>query len=160
VGGGAALGFISPLAPELGFGLAMDSDEFSTGLRVMLTTQQKFALAPGHVVVQAWLATAFSCLRFAGSRLGAAVCGTFDGGMLRASADGFDDGKPSTRGYEAIGLELRPSWNLSDSYRISAVLGAMFPFRQESFSVTGRGIAFAPPPVNWRVLVFSEIGAF
>ena len=159
-GGGAALGFISALAPELGFGATLDSDDFSSGLRVMLTTEQKFALDPGHVVVQAWLATAFSCLRFAGGRLGAALCGTFDGGMLRASADGFDDGKPSSRSYEALGLELHPSWYVSNSYRISAIFGALLPFRQESFSVVGRGVAYVPPPLNWRILLFSEIGAF
>jgi hypothetical protein len=159
-GGGAAMAFISPLAPELGFGITLDSLDFSTGLRVMLTTQQKFALDPGHVVVQAWLATAFSCLRFARGHLGAALCGTFDGGMLRASADGFDNGKPSSRGYEALGLELHPSWNVSESYRILAVFGAMLPFRRESFSVVGRGMAYVPPPLNWRILLFSEIGAF
>jgi hypothetical protein len=159
-GGGAAMSFISPIAPLLGFGIAVDSLHLSNGLRVMLTTQQKFELPPGHVVVQAWLATAFSCLRAAGGGFGAALCGTLDASMLRASADGFDDGTPSRRSYGAAGLEAHPSWYLSDSYRISAALGLLVPFTRESFSVNGRGVAYIPPQLNWRILVFSEIGAF
>ncbi len=159
-GGGAAMSFISPLAPILGFSAALDSRAFQHGLRVMLTTEQKFDLVPGHVVVQAWLATLLSCLRFSQGRFGTALCGALDGSMVRASAEGFEDGKPSTRKYGAAGIEAQPSWNLSRRYRISAVLGALLPFSQESFSVTGKGVAYVPPPLNWRFLVFSEIGAF
>jgi hypothetical protein len=159
-GGGAAMSFISPMAPLLGFGLALDSLYLSSGLRVMVTTEQSFELPPGHVVVQAWLATAFSCLRAAGGAFGAALCGTLDASMLRASAEGFDQGTPSRRTYGAVGLEAHPSWYLSDSYRISAALGLLLPFTRESFSVNGRGVAYIPPQLNWRVLVFSEIGAF
>jgi hypothetical protein len=159
-GGGAAISFISPLAPILGFGAALDSINFRQGLRVMLTTEQKFQLEPGRVVVQAWLATVLTCLRFTQGSLGAALCGALDGSMLRASAEGFESGQPSTRKYAALGLELQPAWSISDSYRLSAALGALVPFRQESFSVTGRGVAYVPPKINWRALVFSEIGAF
>jgi len=159
-GGGGAMSFISPLAPILGFSTALDSINFRQGLRVMLTTEQKFELDPGRVVVQAWLLTVLSCLRFTQASFGAALCGALDGSMLRASAEGFENGQPSTRKYAAAGLELQPAWLVSDSYRLSAALGALLPFRQESFSVTGRGVAYVPPPINWRVLVFSEIGAF
>lgn len=159
-GGGAAMSFISPLAPILGFSAVLDSGSFQHGLRVMLTTEQKFGLDPGHVVVQAWLATLLSCLRFSHGRFGMALCGALDGSMVRASAEGFEDGKPSTRKYGAAGLEAQPSWNLSRRYRISAALGALLPFTQESFSVTGKGVAYVPPSLNWRILVFSEIGAF
>jgi hypothetical protein len=159
-GGGVAMSFIAPVAPLLGFGVSLDSAKLSAGLRAMLTTEQKFELAPGHVVVQAWLGTLFSCMRTAGSHFGAALCGTFDLALLRASAEGFDDGQPSRRHYGAAGLELHPSWYATGSYRISAALGLLLPFTRESFSVIGRGVAYMPPALNWRVLVFSEIGAF
>lgn len=159
-GGGATVSFISPLALLLGFGLGLDTTVTRHGLRVMLTTEQKFALPPGTVVVQAWLATMLHCLRFGQGPFGAAVCGSVDAAMLRASAEGFADGRSSTRPYGAVGLELQPSWFISESYRISAAAGAVLPFTQESFSVTGRGVAYVPPQISWRVLLFSEIGAF
>ena len=159
-GGGGTMAFISPLAPLLGFGIGLDSLRLRQSLRVMLTTEQKFELAPGRVVVQAWLATVLSCLRFKQDHLGAALCGVVDVAMLRASAEGFAEGTPSTRAYGAAGLEVQPSWYVSDSYRISAALAALVPFTQESFSVTGKGVAYIPPKVSWRVLLLSEIGAF
>ena len=159
-GGGAAMSFISPLSPILGFSAALDSGSFQNGLRLMLTTEQKFGLDPGHVVVQAWLLTLLSCVRFSQGRFGMALCGALDGSMVRASAEGFEDGKPSTRKYGAAGLEAQPSWNLLRRYRISAALGALVPFTRESFSVSGKGVAYVPPQLNWRILVFSEIGAF
>jgi hypothetical protein len=160
VGGGAAISWISPVAPVLGFGAAFDALHLREQVRLMLTTEQKFELAPGRVFVQAWLATFLSCARFRAEAFGAALCGAADVGMLRASAEGFDEGKPSTRSYEAVGLELHPSWYISDSYRVSAALGALLPLRRESFSVVDRGVAYIPPSVNWRILVFSEIGVF
>lgn len=159
-GGGATAAWISPLAPALGFSLVLDSVSFRHGLRAVMTTEQKFELAPGRVVVQAWLATAYSCLRLTQGNFGSGLCVTADGGMLRASAEGFERGKPSSRGYAAVGLEAQPSWNVSDGYRIAVALGALVPFSRESFSVVGRGVAYVPPHLNWRILVFSEIGAF
>lgn len=159
-GGGAAFSWISPVAPVLGFGLAVETTHTRHGVRLMLTTEQKFELVPGRVVVQAWLGTAFSCAQLSGKRFGAALCATFDASMLRASAEGFDDGKPSSRAYEALGLEAQPSWYITDWYRLSAVLGGLAPFTRESFSVTGRGVAYVPPSLNWRVLLISEIGTF
>lgn len=159
-GGGAALSFISPIAPVLGFGVALDSAYLRQGLRLMLTTEQKFELDPGSVFVQAWLATIFSCLRLARPRIGVALCAAADASLLRASAEGFDAGTPSTRSYGALGLELQPGWHISDNYRISAVLAALLPLTRESFSVAGRGVAYVPPRLNWRILVFSEIGTF
>jgi hypothetical protein len=159
-GGGAAASWISPIAPELGFAVALDSPGLRSGLRLMMTTEQKLAVEPGHVVVQAWLGSVFSCLRLAQGRFGSALCLVGDVAMLRASADGFDDGRPGTRAYGAAGLEAQPSWNVSDGYRISMALGALLPFGRESFSVEGRGVAYVPPELNWRLLVLSEIGAF
>jgi hypothetical protein len=159
-GGGVALSWISPVAPVLGFGLAIDSRHWRHGVRLMLTTEQQFELSPGRVFVQAWLATAFTCLQVEPGRFGAALCATLDGSMLRASAEGFDEGRPSTRLYGGAGIEAQPSWYLSDSYRLSAALGAMVPLSRESFSVTGRGVAYVPPSVNFRVLLISELGAF
>ena len=159
-GGGATLSFISPLAPLLGFGLGLDTTHLRQGVRVMLTTEQKFELPPGSVVVQAWLLTVLSCWRFKEGDFGAAVCGNVDGAMLRASAEGFSDGKSTTRRYGAAGLELQPSLYIGKSYRISAAAGALLPFTRESFSVTGKGVAYVPPAVTWRVLLLSEIGAF
>ncbi len=159
-GGGAAMSWISPIAPMLGFSLGLDSSALRLGARLMITTEQKFELDPGRVVVQAWLATVFSCLQHAQGHFGVALCATADAGMLRASAEGFAQGKPSSRNYEGVGLEAQPSWYISDSYRISAALGALLPISRESFSVTGKGVAYIPPQLNWRVLVFSEIGAF
>jgi hypothetical protein len=57
-------------------------------------------------------------------------------------------------------LEAQPSWYLSDIVRLSAALAAVAPVNRESFSVTGRGMAYDPPPLNWRVLLISEIGIF
>ncbi|HKY40297.1 MAG TPA: hypothetical protein VJN18_30390 [Polyangiaceae bacterium] len=159
-GGGAALSWISPAAPVLGFGLALDSLHLRQGVRLMLTTEQQFELAPGRVFVQAWLASAFSCLQVEPGRFGAALCATLDGSMLRASAEGFDEGRPSTRFYGGAGIEVQPSWFISDSYRLSAAFSALLPFKRESFSVSGRGVAYVPPSVNWRVLLISELGAF
>lgn len=159
-GGGAALSWISPLAPVLGFALGLETPHTRHGVRLMLTTEQKFELVPGRVVVQAWLGSAFSCVQHSFRHLGAAVCAAFDASMLRASAEGFDDGRPSSRSYEALGLEAQPSWYISDSYRLSAVVGMLVPFSRESFSVVNRGVAYVPPSLNWRVLVFSEIGTF
>ncbi len=159
-GGGATAAWISPLAPALGFSLAVDSVKLRYGVRLMMTTEQKFELYPGSVVVQAWLATAFSCLRLTKGDFGSGLCVTADGGLLRASAEGFEQGKPSSRAYGAGGLEAQPSWNVSEGYRISMALGAQLPLKRESFSVRGRGVAYIPPQLNWRILVFSEIGAF
>jgi hypothetical protein len=159
-GGGLTAAWISPLAPALGFSGAVDATNLRFGLRLMMTTEQKFALAPGSVFVQAWLGTVFSCLRLTQGRFGSGLCAAADGGMLRASAEGFGQGQPSSRSYQAVGLEAQPSWNVSDGYRISMALGALLPFTRESFSVIGRGVAYVPPQLNWRILVFSEIGAF
>jgi hypothetical protein len=159
-GGGAAVSWISPAAPVLGFSVSLDSPYLRQSMRVMLTTEQKFDLDPGRVVVQAWLATLLSCARFAGKSVGTALCAAFDASMLRASAQGFSDATSSSRPYEAVGVELQPSWMITQSYGITAVLGVLLPFTQESFSVTGRGVAYLPPPLNWRVLLFSELGAF
>lgn len=159
-GGGLTAAWISPLAPALGFSGAVDSGSLRFGLRLMMTTEQKFELSPGSVFVQAWLGTAFSCLRLTQGRFGSGLCAAVDLGMLRASAEGFAQGEPSSRSYQAVGLEAQPSWNVSDGYRISMALGALLPFTRESFSVIGRGVAYVPPQLNWRILVFSEIGAF
>jgi hypothetical protein len=159
-GGGITMAWISPLAPALGFGLGFETAHTRHGVRLMLTTEQKFELVPGRVVVQAWLGTAFSCAQLTNRRFGAALCATFDASLLRASAEGFDEGQPSSRSYGALGIEVQPSWYVSDSYRISAVIAALAPFSRESFSVIGRGVAYIPPSLNWRVLLFSEIGTF
>lgn len=159
-GGGAALSFISPLAPELGFGVALDTLRFRHGLRLMMTTEQKFELVPGRIVIQAWLASMFSCSRFGQGSFGVALCGRVDASMLRASAEGFGNGQPSSRPYGAVGLELQPGWRVWERYRISAALAGTAPFTRESFSVTNRGVAYAPPRLNWHLLVLSEIGAF
>lgn len=159
-GGGPAMSWISPIAPVIGFTVALDSVNLRQGLRFMLTPQQNFELDPGRVVVQAWLATVFSCLQLTPGRFGGAVCATADVSLLRASAKGFDDAKSSTRIYEAFGLEAQPSWYLSDNVRLSAALAALVPVSQESFSVTGRGAAYVPPELNWRILLISEIGTF
>jgi hypothetical protein len=159
-GGGPAMSWIAPIAPVVGFSVALDSVNLRQGLRLMLTPEQNFALDPGRVVVQAWLATVFSCLQVTQRQLGAALCATVDASLLRASASGFDDAKPSTRIYEAVGLEAQPSWYLSDNVRISAAFAALLPVTRESFSVTGRGAAYVPPGLNWRILLFSEIGVF
>lgn len=159
-GGGAALSWISPLAPVLGFGLALETKHTRHGVRLMLTTEQKFELVPGRVVVQAWLGTAFSCAQLARRHFGAALCATFDASMLRASAEGFDEGRPSSRAYEALGLELHPSWFITDHYRLTAVLSGLAPLSRESFSVIGRGVAYVPPALNFRILLLSEIGTF
>jgi hypothetical protein len=42
-GGGAAASWISPIAPELGFAVALDSPGLRSGLRLMMTTEQKLA---------------------------------------------------------------------------------------------------------------------
>jgi hypothetical protein len=158
--GGAAMSFVSPVAPVFGIAGDVDYGNLRTGIRFMMTTEQKFDLDPGRVFVQAWLATIYGCLQGTRGHLGTALCITADASMLRASADGFDEGKPGTRSYEAIGLEVHPSWYVSENFRVSAVLGASMPFTRESFSVTGRGVAYVPPRANLRILLVSEIGAF
>ena len=80
--------------------------------------------------------------------------------MLRASAEGFEQAKPSIRSYEGVGLEVHPSWYVSDGLRLSSVLGALLPITRESFSVTGRGVAYLPPQINWRILLLLGIGVF
>jgi hypothetical protein len=89
-----------------------------------------------------------------------ALCATADVSVLRAGAKGFADATSSTRIYEGFGLEAQPSWYLSDNVRLSAALAALLPVTRESFSVTGRGAAYVPPNMNWRVLLISEIGTF
>jgi hypothetical protein len=126
----------------------------------MLTPAQKFELDPGRIVVQAWLATVFSCTHLSQGRVGAALCAVLDGGMLRASAEGFADATSTTKLYGAAGLEATPSYRISDGYRLSAAFAALVPFSRESFSVTGRGVAYIPPAVNLRALLFWEIGVF
>jgi hypothetical protein len=160
VGGGATSSFIAPVAPLLGFALGIDALYWRHGLRVMLTTEREFELPPGSVVVQAWLATMLSCWRFNRDHFGAALCANVDAAMLRASAQGYADGRSSTRPYGAAGLELQPSWFISNRYRISAAAGVVAPFTRESFSVTGLGVAYVPAFVSWRVLLLSELGAF
>ncbi len=159
-GAGAAAAWISPVAPVLGLGVALDSKHLRQAVRVMLTTPQNFDLYPGRVVVQAWLASMLSCVRLARGDIEAALCAAFDAGMLRGRAEGFAESTPSTRGYEAVGLELQPSWNLATHFRFSASLAAMLPFSRESFSVTGRGVAYVPPALNGRALIFAELGVF
>jgi len=159
-GGGAALTWIAPIVPVLGFSVALDTVNLRQGLRLMLTPQQNFELDPGRVVVQAWLATVFSCLQLTQRPIGAALCATADVSVLRAGAKGFADATSSTRIYEGFGLEAQPSWYLSDNVRLSAALAALLPVTRESFSVTGRGPAYVPPNMNWRVLLISEIGTF
>jgi hypothetical protein len=158
--GGTAVSFISPIAPIFGLGGALDYANLRAGVRLMMTPEQKFALDPGRVFVQAWLTTLYGCLQGTQGQFGAAVCVAADASLLRARAEGFDQGKPGTRGYEAAGLEVHPSWYASEGFRISAVLGALLPFSRESFSVTGRGVAYVPPRANLRVLLLSEVGVF
>jgi hypothetical protein len=154
------MSFISPVAPVFGLGAALDVANLRAGIRFMMSAEQKFALDPGRVFVQAWLGTLNGCWHGTRGHLGAALCAAADLSLLRASAEGFDQTKPSTRTYEAIGLEVQPNWYLSDRVRISAVLGALLPFTRESFSVTDRGVAYVPPWVNLRFLLISEIGVF
>jgi len=154
------MSWISPIAPVIGLTVAIDWLSLRNGLRLMVTPQQNFELDPGRVVVQASLATVFSCLQLTQGRLGAALCATADIGLLRAGAKGFADATSSTRIYEGFGLEAQPSWYLSDIVRLSAALAALAPVSRESFSVTGRGTAYDPPELNWRVLLISEIGIF
>jgi hypothetical protein len=158
--GGAAVSFIAPIAPVFGLGAALDYANLRAGARWMMTTEQKFALDPGRVFVQAWSGTLYSCLHGARGNFGAALCAAADVSLLRASAEGFDQAKPSMRSYEAVGLEVQPSWYVSDGIRISAVLGALLPFTRESFSVNGRGVAYVPPRGNLRFILVSEVGVF
>ncbi|HVJ20937.1 MAG TPA: hypothetical protein VM686_36255 [Polyangiaceae bacterium] len=159
-GGGATAGWISPVAPAFTLGVALDSKLLRQAVRVMLTTEQNFDLYPGRVVVQAWLASMLSCLRLAHDENGAAFCAAFDAGMLSGRAEGFAESTPSTRSYEAVGLELQASSQISKRVRLSAALAGLVPFTRESFSVTGRGFAYVPPSLNSRLLMFIEIGAF
>jgi hypothetical protein len=158
--GGAAVSFISPVAPLFGLSGALDYAYLRAGVRFMMTTEQKFALDPGRVFVQAWLTTLYGCLQSSQGHFAAALCVAADASVLRATAEGFEQGKPGTRGYEAVGLEVHPSWYISEGFRVSAVLGSLLPFTRESFSVTGRGAAYVPPRANLRFLLVSEIGVF
>jgi hypothetical protein len=158
--GGAALSFISPDAATFGPSGGVDYAHLRVGARLMMTTEQKFDLDPGRVFVQAWFTTLYGCLQGSRGRLGAAACVAADGVVLRATTQGFDQGRPGIRGDGAIGWEVHPSLELADGIRLSAVLGALLPFSRESFSVTGRGVAYVPPRVNLRILLVSEIGVF
>jgi len=159
-GGGAAAAWISPLTPLFGASVAFDSKRFRQAVRVMLTTPQNFDLYPGRIVVQAWLASMLSCLRLTGGDTGAALCATFDAGMLNGRAEGFAESKPSTQSYEAVGLELLTSVKIADRLRLSSAFAGLVPFTRESFSVTGLGVAYVPPSLNGRVLIFLEMGTF
>lgn len=159
-GAGAYGAFISPAAPAFALGIALDSRSLRQGLRGSFTMPQRFELGPGRVVVQAWLITMLSCVRLARGTAGLALCAAFDAGQLRGTSEGFTDTSPGMRSYEALGLELQPSWNFAERGRISAVLGGLLPFTRESFSVTGLGAAYVPPAVGWRALFFSELAVF
>jgi hypothetical protein len=158
--GGGAMSFVSPVAPVFGISAALEYASLRAGMRLMMTPQQKFDLDPGRVFVQAWLVTVFGCLQLRRERLGTALCAAVDASVLRASAEGFDQPMPGRRSYEAAGLEGHPGWQVSDGVRVSAVLGALVPFTRESFSVTGRGVAYLPPSINWRMLLVFDIGVF
>jgi hypothetical protein len=159
-GGGATLAWIAPVAPALGLDVALDSKSLRQAVRVMLTTEQHFDLPPGRVIVQAWLVSMLSCLRLTRDDTGAALCATFDAGMLSGRAEGFEGSTQSRQSYEAVGLELQPNFALTEQLRVSASLAALLPFTRESFSVTGRGVAYVPPTLNGRALVFIEAGVF
>jgi hypothetical protein len=160
VGAGGFGAFISPLAPAFALGATLDSRSLRQGLRGSFTLPQRFELGPGRVVVQAWLITMLSCVRLARGTAGLALCAAFDAGQLSGTSEGFADTSPGMRSYEALGLELQPSWNFAERGRISAVLGGLLPFTRESFSVTGLGAAYVPPAVGWRALVLSELAVF
>lgn len=160
VGGGGALGLIAPFAPLFGVGLGLDTRYVSPGFRLMMTSQHRFALDPGSVTAQAWLATAYVCLHPSRTELSVAACATADAGVLHGAAEGFEQVVPSSRPHEAFGAEARGSWYLADSYRLSLSLGATIPVTRESFSVAGLGVAYVPPEVNWRALLFCEVGVF
>lgn len=159
-GGGLTIGWIAPTAPALGFNAALESPHWRSALRLMLTTEQTFDVDPGRVIVQGWLVTLLTCARATSGQLGGALCAALDAAMLRASGQGYAEATPATRGYGAVGLELQPSWTLAGRYRISAAFGGMLPFTQQSFSVSGVGVAYIPPPLNWRTLLLLELGAF
>jgi hypothetical protein len=154
------LGWIAPTAPALGFSAAVESPHWRSALRLMLTTEQSFEVDPGRVIVQGWLVTLLTCARTARGQVGGALCAALDAAMLRANGQGYAEATPVTRGYGAAGLELQPTWTIAGAYRISAAFGALLPFTQESFSVSGVGVAYIPPPLNWRALLFLELGAF
>ncbi len=159
-GGGVTIGWIAPTAPALGFSAALESRHWRSALRLMLTTEQSFDIDPGRVIVQGWLVTLLTCARASSGQFGGALCAALDAAMLRAGGQGYAEATPATRGYGAVGLELQPTWTLAGRYRISAAFGGLLPFTQESFSVSGVGVAYIPPPLNWRALMLLELGAF
>jgi hypothetical protein len=159
-GGGLTIGWIAPTAPALGFSAALESPHWRSALRLMLTTEQTFDIDPGRVIVQGWLMTLLTCARAARGQVSGALCAALDAAVLRAGGQGYAEATPATRGYGAVGLELQPSWTIASRYRISAALGGLLPFTQESFSVSGVGVAYIPPPLNWRALLLVELGAF
>lgn len=159
-GAGGAVAFIAPVAPLLGAGLALDAGHFRAGMRVMLATEQAFELEPGRVMVHGWLGTLLGCFASTPRTAGIALCAALDGGLLHGSATGFEREDPSTRLYAAAGVEAQPSLYLGRGLRLTAVLGAGLPLYRESFSVTGRGVAYRPPVVNLRALIAIEVALF
>lgn len=159
-GAGATGGWISPAAAAFGAGFALETERLRLSLRALLTSEQHFALPPGEIAVQGWLISLQACPRIARGRLEFALCGVFDAGLLRASAQGFEAAAPNRRAYAALGIEAMPGLLVLEGVRAAMHAGLLLPVQRESFSVTGRGRAYLPPAVNWRIMLLTELRVF
>jgi hypothetical protein len=140
-----AVGVVRAAAPAVLAEAAVARAPWSLGLSALWIPDQTLPLGPGAIDVQLLAAGARGCV-FAGSEGHFGVCGRLMGGMLWATATGFDIDGRGTRPWLAGGAESFVDGPLGVSWlRYRCAAGVLVPLHAEAFSVSGVGAAYETP---------------
>jgi hypothetical protein len=141
-------GIVRPAAPALLGEIAFGRAPWSVALSALWVPDQGLDVSPGTVHVQLVSGGARVC-GFVGHAASFGICGRLIGGMLLASASGFDVDSQRTRPWFAAGLEAFVDGPLGTPWlRYRGAAGALAPLHAETFSVAGAGPAYDTPALG------------
>jgi len=89
------------------------------------------------VSIEAGLARACWGILPFGGRFFPALCGELGAGVLQGSSQGYLDAKSATRPWFAAGASANAGISVSKNWSLAAQAGALFPLRNEQFTIGG-----------------------
>lgn len=156
-GGGVAAAIVRPVAPAFLSDAAFEYAQGSIALGVVWIPEERLALGPGVVSVQLVAGSMRGCA-FVWDRTRLGMCGSVFGGVLEATASGYEVDVQRARPWFAAAVEVFVDGPLPVStFRYRAAAGAVVPLHAESFFIAGVGPAYETPDVGGLFTLSVEV---
>jgi hypothetical protein len=147
VGAALAAAIVRPVAPALFLDAGVEFPHASLAVGALWIPQQRFDVAPGSIGVQLLAGRVRGCA-FLGSSTLFGLCATILAGQLQADGAGYSTNAEGVRPWFAVEPEAFVDRALFGWIRARVAAGAVLPFRAESFSATGAGVAYDTPSIG------------